>query len=113
MISLQELQERIEEENNELPVPRSRQITKKVKLSREPRTYNEEQLEEFYRKIVWTNSSFVRDSRAYFALCNKVKKLKGESTLIGTLRQIEKNGKLFPNYVIAVLSRILKNGSDL
>lgn len=106
-MDLQEIQDLMEEETSSLPIPRSPEKPK-VQLSREPRTWNEEQLEEFYRKIKWINKDFVRDSRAYFALSNAVKKKHGESTLIGTLRGIEKNNKLFPRYVLAVLRIKLK-----
>ena len=108
MISLQELEERIEEESVDLPIPRSRQKESKVKLSREPRSRREEVLEEFDRKILWEMKSIVRDRRAYYALANDVWRIKGETTFVSTLRQIEKNHKLFPRYVIAVLNKILK-----
>lgn len=102
------LQAEKETEFESLPIPRNRQEKPKVKLSREPRTWGEEQLEVYYRSILWNNPTFVRDSRAFYALANKVKKEKGEATLISVLRYCQEKGKLFPRYIIAVLNAKLK-----
>ena len=107
-MDLQQLQDLMDEEQQSLPIPRSRQKESKVKLSREPRSRREEVLEEFDRKILWEMKSIVRDRRAYYALANSVWSSKGETTFVSTLRQIEKNHKLFPRYIIKVLQVKLK-----
>src|SRR3990167_6366011 len=107
-MDLQQIQDLIDEEQQSLPITRNRQERPKVKLSREPRSRREEVLEEFDRKILWEMKSIARDRRAYYALANSVWSSKGETTFVSTLRQIEKNHKLFPRYIIAVLSRKLK-----